>query len=216
MANISIPFCLDIVSTAINVRITISRLDSKFVKVPHCLNHKCMWVWWMLSRQGSTWKYMEGRSIILYLSFSIVVEDKPLCKHRLQKELSQYHLCFKHEYTWVIKGDCVVLHSWMHKTRQVLCEHMQMGLVYLCEVHTWRKDSHPSYTVFQTWKHLRHQSWLCCASIMNTQDSLKLTLLCFKLEGIWLLKLTLHCFDHECTGSDISMCFNLNTHGLTD
>jgi hypothetical protein len=55
------------------------------------------------------------------------------------------------------------------------------------------------YTVFQTWKHLRHQSWLCCASIMNAQGSLKLTLLCFEL---------------ECTGSDISMCFKLNTHGL--
>ena len=41
--------------------------------------------------------------------FLSVVKDKPLCKHRLQGELFEYTLCFKHEYTWVIYGDYVVL-----------------------------------------------------------------------------------------------------------
>ena len=133
-----------------------------------------MWVLWKLSRQDSTWKYMEGRSIILYLSFSIVVEDKPLCKHRLQKELSEYPLCFKLEYTWVRKGVCVVLHPWMHKTHQMLCWHMQLGLVYLCEVtHTWRKDSHPI---------------LHCVSNLKTLEASKLTLLCINHECTRLSK----------------------------
>jgi hypothetical protein len=59
-------------------------------------NHKCMWVWWKLSRHGSTWKNMAGRSIILFLYFFLyIVEDKPLCKHRLQKEISKYHIVFQ-------------------------------------------------------------------------------------------------------------------------
>jgi hypothetical protein len=40
-----------------------------------------------------------------------------------------------------------------------------------------------------------------CVSNMNTHGSFMVTMLCF---------------DHECTGSDISMCFNLSTHGLKD
>ena len=143
MASISNTFCLDIVSTVMCVRITISRLDSKFVKVPHCLNHKCMWVWWKLSMQGSTWKNMEGRSIILYLSFSKLYWTRNLCANIVYRR-NYNHIVFQ---TWIHMGhwsDCVVLHSWMHKTHQMLCWHMQLGLVYLCEVtHTGRKDSHP-------------------------------------------------------------------------
>ena len=116
MAKISNTFWLDIVSTVIYVRITISRLDSKFVKVPHCSNHKCMWVWWKLSRQSSTWKNVEGRGIILFLSFSKLYWKRNLCAN----------------------------------------------IVYT------RNYNH---IVFQTWIHMGHLKWLCCASLLNAQDS---------------------------------------------
>ena len=193
MANISNPFCFDIVSTVIYVRITISRLDSKFVKIPHCLNHKCMWVLWKLSRQGSTWKNMEGRSIILYLSFSI-------CSGRqtfVQTSFTEGIICVPH----------CVSHMNTHGSLKVtvLCFALECTRLIKCYIDTcrcvWctfaRLLIHEErivilfYTVFQTWTHLGHWRCLCCASIMNTQDFLKLTLLCFELECTWLLKLTL-------------------------
>ena len=100
-------------------------------KVPHCFNHKCMWIWWKISRHGSTWKNMAGRSIILFLYFF------PVCTGRQ---------------TFV----------------------------------------QTSFTEGTIW--VPH-----CVSNMNTHGSFMVTMLCF---------------NHECTGSDICMCFNLNTHGL--
>ncbi len=174
-----------------------------------------MWVWRMLSRQDSTWKSMEGRRIILLPKFfhcsgrQTFVQTSftegtlwvPLCVSNMNTHGSWKVtvLCFIRECTRLIR--CYVntcRWAWCTFARFI---HEERIVILL-------------YTVFQTWKHLRHQSWLCCASIMNTQDSLKLTLLCFELECTWLLKLTLQCFNHECTGSDISMCFNLKTHGF--
>ena len=57
--------------------------------------------------------------------FLSVVEDKPLCKHRLQEELFEYTLCLKHEYTWVIKGDYVVLHLECPTLIRVYCNVLQ-------------------------------------------------------------------------------------------
>ena len=71
MATILNPFCFDIVSTVIYVRITISGWIQSLLRYHTAWITNTCGVVWKLSRQGSTWKYMEGRSIILYLSFSI-------------------------------------------------------------------------------------------------------------------------------------------------
>jgi hypothetical protein len=152
-----------------------------------------MWVLWRLSRQGSTWKNMEGRSIILYLSFSI-------CSGRqtfVQTSFTEGIICVPH----------CVSHMNTHGSLKVtvLCFALECTRLIKCYIDTcrcvWctfaRLLIHEErivilfYTVFQTWTHLGHWRCLCCASIMNTQDFLKLTLLCFELECTWLLKLTL-------------------------
>ena len=136
--------------------------------MPHCLNHKCMWVLWKLSRQGSTWKNMEGRSIILYLSFSICSGRQTLVQTSFTKgtiwvphcvsnmnthgSLKVTALCFALECTRLIR-------CYVDTCRWTWCTFAR--LLY------WRKDSHP---------------FLHCVSNLNTLGALKLPLLCIDHE----------------------------------
>ena len=74
--------------------------------------------------------WQEGVSSFSYVFFLSVLGDKPLCKHRLQKELSEYHIVCQ---TWIHMG-----HLW-----------------WLC--------------CASSGMHKTHQSWQQCASIMNAQ-----------------------------------------------
>ena len=125
-------------------------------KVPHCFNHKCMWVWWKLSRHGSTWKNMAGRSIILFLCFF------PVCTGRQ----TFVQTSFTEGTIWV--PHCVSnMNTHGSFTVTMLCFTLECTRLIRCYVDTcrwaWctfaRLLIHEGrmvilfYTVFQTWTH---------------------------------------------------------------
>ncbi len=151
-------------------------LSSEFTRVfeePHCCVHKWLWVWWAFSRLFTLERTLkEGVSSFSLLIWYVYVWRRlNLCANIFYRgNYLSTTLCFKREFTWVIKVDFVVQRSRMHKTLKV------------------------DFSVLQTWMHMDLQSWLHCASNMNSHGSAKLTSLCF---------------EHECTWSGVCMCFNL-------
>jgi hypothetical protein len=119
---------------------------TRFFEEPHFCVHKWMWAWCAFSRLFTLERTLkEGVSSFSLLFWYVYVWRRlNLCANIVyRRNYFSTTLCFKREYTWVIKVDFVVHRSRMHKTLKV------------------------DFSVLRTQMHMDLQSWLHCASNMN-------------------------------------------------
>jgi hypothetical protein len=64
-------------------------------KGPLCIIHKCMWVGESFQDKSVLERIWREGVSSFPMFFLSVVGDKPLCKHRLQKEVFEYHIVFQ-------------------------------------------------------------------------------------------------------------------------
>ncbi len=150
-------------------------LSSEFTRVfeePHHCVHKWLWVRWAFSRLFTLERTLkEGVSSFSLLIWYVYVWRRlNLCANIFYRgNYLSTTLCFKREFTWVIKVDFVVQRSRMHKTLKV------------------------DFSVLQTWMHMDLQSWLHCASNMNAQGVVSACVSILNTHGVLNVFMQHHC-----------------------